>query len=175
MNKTVDQARSGGPANLWATVWYNQNGHNIILYASITTYLLFVHSLYRYHKELYWVSRSFWRYFPWDVISDQKVYIHSKSWETFSCISSLIPRLKGTFSEPMTKLFRSTICHAPVPSHHTTSWKTSVDFVATPLVFTIVGLFPLGSWLSSANLRLIQVFVYEFPEHLVPLPMRLWN
>ena len=75
----------------------------------------------------------------------------------------------------MTKLFHSTICHAPVPSHHTPSWKTSVDVVATPLVFTSVGLFPLGSWLSSANLCLIQVFVYEFLEHLVPLPMRLWN
>lgn len=50
----------------------------------------------------------------------------------------------------------------------------TADFAATPPVFTSLGLFPFGSWLSSANLFLA-ADVCEFLEHLVTFPKILRN
>lgn len=50
----------------------------------------------------------------------------------------------------------------------------TADFAATPPVFTSLGLFPFGSWLSSANFFLAPD-VCEFLEHLVTFSKILRN
>lgn len=72
--------------------------------------------------------------------------------------------------------FSTATCHCPCaqPSHMFLVHE--YRFAAAPLVSSsLEGLFSLGSWLSLPNLLLAPSIVYEFPEHLVTLAMRLWN